>query len=235
MSAIPEKTAARRHDRDPEPYRFPDDSAERRRLRLALAVALAFHALLLVLPTPQEEAQAAEEAAPRKVVVLQPVRFKPPPDPPPEPIPREEVVEIPVPDATPDDLEPIRPELEMIPVDDDLDLDSIVWDVPTEPPPPAPTEPILVGGEVARPRPLHTPKPLYTETARKVRIQGPVILQLTLTKEGLVRDVEVLRGRPMGLTEAAVEAVREWRYEPALLNGKPVEVYMTITINFTLY
>lgn len=234
MSAIPETNAARRPDPDPEPYRFPDDSAERRRLRVAVAVALAFHALLLVLPTPQEEAQAAQEEAPRKVVVLQPVRFEPPPDPPPEPIPREEVVEIPVPDPTPNDLEPIRPELETIPVDDDLDLDSIVWDVPTEPPPPEPTGPILVGGEVARPKGIHTPQPPYSEIARRVRIQGVIVLQVTLDEQGLVRDVEVLKSLPMGLTEAAVATVREWRYEPALLNGKPVEVYMNITIHYRL-
>lgn len=227
-------TDRRRPDPDPEPYPFPDDSVERRRLRVAIAVAVAFHALLLVLPAPHDEAAAAVEEEPRKVVVLQPVRFQPPPEPPPEQIPEPRAVEIPVPDPTPDELEPIRPALEMLPPLDDLDLDSVVWDVPTEPPPPAPSGPILVGGEVARPRAIFTPEPRYTELARRARIEGLVILQLTLTKEGTVRDVEVLRGLPMGLTEAAVDAVKQWRYEPALLNHKPVEVYMTVTVNYRL-
>lgn len=225
-------THARRPDPDPDPYAVPDDSLERRRLRVAIAAALVVHALLLVLPAPHEEAQAAEEDAPPKVVVLQPVRFKPPPEPPPEPIPQEEVVEIPVPDPTPDEIEPIRPALETLPVNDDIDWDRVVWEVPTEPPPPP--GPILVGGEVARPRAIHTPEPPYTEIARRARIQGVVILQLTLNKGGEVRDVRVLKGLPMGLTEAAVETVSGWRYEPALLNHEPVDVYMTVTINYQL-
>ena len=87
---------------------------------------------------------------------------------------------------------------------------------------------------MARPQAIFAPKPLYTEAARKTRIQGPVILQVVLDKQGLVHDVQVLKGLPMGLTEQAVDAVSRWRYQPATLNDKPVEVYMTITIFFNL-
>ncbi|GBC79716.1 hypothetical protein HRbin09_00942 [bacterium HR09] len=91
-----------------------------------------------------------------------------------------------------------------------------------------------MGGKIAEPRKIVHVAPTYPEIARKARIEGVVILEIIVDKAGNVRDVRVLRGLGMGLTEAAVEAVRQWRYEPATLNGRPVEVYITVTINFRL-
>lgn len=214
-------------------YPYPDDSADRRRLRAAIAVAAVAHLLLFALPTLRTAAQAPPEEE-RAMVVIQQVRFKPPPPPPPEaPPPEPQAVEIPVPDPTPDELEPIRQIDEIVPLEQPIDYGDWIAEIP--PPPPLPdTGPILVGGDVARPTGIYTPLPAYTELARRVRIEGIVILQLTLDKQGVVQDVEVLKELPMGLTESAVKTVSTWRYEPATLNDQPVEVLMTVTVKFTL-
>ena len=227
----PEPQAADERDS----YPFPDDSADRRRLRAAVAVALACHLLLFALPSLRTEAEAATKEE-RTLMVIQQVRFKPPPPPPPEaPPPEPEVVEIPVPDPTPDELEPTRQLDDIVPIEQPIDYGDWIFEIPAPPPPPPEdTGPILVGGDVARPRGIHTPLPLYTELARKVRIQGMVILQVVLDKQGHVTEIEVLRDLPFGLTESAVKAVSGWRYEPATLNDKPIEVYMTVTVHFRL-
>lgn len=99
-------------------------------------------------------------------------------------------------------------------------------------------QPIHVGeaeGDFIRPVRTYTVQPTYTEYARKARIEGKVILRLTIDEQGEVREeVEVLKGLEMGLTEAAVVALRQWRFEPALLDGQPVAVHWNITVNFQL-
>ena len=94
--------------------------------------------------------------------------------------------------------------------------------------------PVFVRGDVQRPVKIHEVLPQYTEEARLARIQGTVILQAVIGKGGDVERVEVLKGLPIGLSEAAVEAVKQWRFEPATLHGKPVKVYFNLTINFRL-
>ena len=212
-----------------------EEGGDRRRLRAAVAAAFAFHALLLLVPTLRSEAVPVAEEAPKQVVVIQPVRFKPP-EPPPEEPPEPPVTRVPMPAENPNELEPIRAVDDLPAPPDDYDWGDYVIDVPQAPPEPEPevVGPIPVGGDVARPRGIYTPKPEYTEIARKTRTQGPVILQAILDEEGRVSELKVLKGLPMGLTERAVEAVRTWRYEPARLDGRPVEVYMTITVIFTL-
>lgn len=77
--------------------------------------------------------------------------------------------------------------------------------------------------------------PLYPEGARKARTMGAVVLSLTVAADGRVADVAVLQAQPDGLTEAAVDAVKRWRYEPARTQaGKPVAVEITVTITFRL-
>jgi len=94
--------------------------------------------------------------------------------------------------------------------------------------------PVFVTGNVRKPVKIHEVAPQYTEEARKARIQGSVILQAIIGKGGDVERVEVLKGLPIGLSEAAVEAIKQWRFEPATLDGKPVRVYFNLTINFRL-
>jgi periplasmic protein TonB len=76
--------------------------------------------------------------------------------------------------------------------------------------------------------------PHYTEKARKARLQGIVILESIIDREGCVQDIHVLKGMPMGLDRAALEAARNWVFEPATVEGKPVKVYYTLTVNFQI-
>jgi protein TonB len=64
-------------------------------------------------------------------------------------------------------------------------------------------------------------------------VQGVIVLEAVITREGNVDSVRVVSGHPL-LVQAAVDAVRQWRYRPTLLNGQPVEVITTVTVNFTL-
>jgi protein TonB len=94
-------------------------------------------------------------------------------------------------------------------------------------------QPIRVGGAVAPPVKIRDVRPVYPEMAREAKVQGLVILEAVISSSGAVEDARVLRGNPM-LNPAAVDAVRQWRYTPPLLNGQPVSVIMTVTVNFTL-
>lgn len=75
--------------------------------------------------------------------------------------------------------------------------------------------------------------PNYPPLARQARIQGSVVLQAQISKEGTIQNLQLISGHPM-LAPAAIEAVKQWRYRPYLLNGEPVEVETTIQVNFTL-
>ena len=69
------------------------------------------------------------------------------------------------------------------------------------------------------------------ETARNAGISGVVILEITVDIDGTVKDARVLRSIPL-LDDAALEAARQWRYEPTMLNGRPVPIVMTVTVPF---
>ena len=113
-------------------------------------------------------------------------------------------------------------------------VDDLVIAVPDAPPAPAPSGPIFVTGDVQKPEKISDVQPQYSEIARKARIQGVVILQTIIDKDGNITDIKILKGLPMGLSEAAVNAVSQWKYKPATLNGKPVAVYFNLTVNFQL-
>jgi len=74
---------------------------------------------------------------------------------------------------------------------------------------------------------------MYPPLAKAARIQGRVRLQAIISKQGTIENLQVLIGHPM-LVTAAVQAVRQWRYRPYVLNGEPVEVETEITVNFVL-
>jgi periplasmic protein TonB len=76
-------------------------------------------------------------------------------------------------------------------------------------------------------------QPTYPPLARQARIQGSVLLQAEISKEGAIQNLRLVSGHPM-LAPAAIEAVKQWRYKPYILNGEPVEVETQITVNFTL-
>jgi protein TonB len=104
--------------------------------------------------------------------------------------------------------------------------------VPPPPPPPAVTA-VRVGGAIKEPRKLVDVRPDYPAIAQSARVQGVVILECTIGPDGKVVDAKVLRSIPL-LDEAARAAVMQWVYTPTLLNGVPVAVIMTVTVNFTL-
>ena len=92
-----------------------------------------------------------------------------------------------------------------------------------------------VGGGVSAPKAIYSPDPEYSEEARKVKHMGVVVLWLVVGPDGKPRDIRVVRTLGLGLDEKAIEAVRNWRFEPALKDGKPVAVQVNIEVNFHLY
>jgi protein TonB len=117
-------------------------------------------------------------------------------------------------------------------------LRNLLRTVAPQPPPPqrfkvAQPVRIRVGGIVSAARLIYQPKPDYPELARMTRTEGAVELEAVIGKDGTIEELKVLRGHPL-LVKAALEAVRQWRYQPTLLNGEPIEVVTEITVNFTL-
>ncbi|HLX75252.1 MAG TPA: TonB family protein [Terriglobales bacterium] len=80
---------------------------------------------------------------------------------------------------------------------------------------------------------IHRVQPMYPPLARQARIQGTVVLQAEISKDGSIENLRLISGHPM-LAPSAIEAVRQWRYKPYFLNGEPVAVETQITVNFTL-
>lgn len=93
--------------------------------------------------------------------------------------------------------------------------------------------PIRIGGDVRPPRKIHDAPPTYPPAARAAGIEGVVILDATIDPTGAVDDIEVLQSVPE-LDQAAIDAVEQWRWEPTLVDGEPVAILMTVTINFML-
>jgi periplasmic protein TonB len=80
---------------------------------------------------------------------------------------------------------------------------------------------------------IHRVQPMYPPLARQARIQGTVVLQAEISKDGSIENLRLISGHPM-LAPSAIEAVKQWRYKPYFLNGEPVAVETQITVNFTL-
>jgi protein TonB len=101
------------------------------------------------------------------------------------------------------------------------------------PPPRPPTRPVPVGGRIKIPaKVLHVP-PVYPVIAQQARVEGVVIIEAIIGTDGRVKEARVLKSKPL-LDEAALAAVRQWVFSPTTLNGVPVPVLMTVTVNFTL-
>lgn len=213
-------------------------AGDRKILGIALAIAVAIHALFLLLNLPDA----------RNPIPARPARTEPPQIhdtvllPPPIERPRP-----PRPRSTPQALIPgpevpsvMEPEYENpVEVDSDSPEVDLVF-----PPPVAPTVdprdagPRIITGEIEPPVLIAESKipPIFPEAARLARISGRVILRAVILADGSVAEVEVLScGRPgLGFEEASVAAVSEWRYEPATLSGRPIDVYFSIQVVFEL-
>ena len=105
--------------------------------------------------------------------------------------------------------------------------------LPPPPPPAPPRAPVRVGGAITAPRLLHRVAPEYPPLAAQAQIEGIVILEATVGRDGRVDEVSVLRSNSV-LDDAAMAAVRQWVYEPLMLNGKPQPFVLTVTVSFSL-
>jgi protein TonB len=219
-----------------------------------LPVSIAIHAivLLLVVVVPLLTSQdLPEPTSVVKAFFVEPAAPPPPPPPPPPPAPKA---------PTPTKVQPTPPPTEtkfqapietpeQVKPEEGIDLGveggvpggveggvpggvvgGVVGGLPEAPPPP---QAVRVGGQIKEPKKLKNINPVYPDIAKQARVQGVVILECTISPQGKVTDVKVLRGIPL-LDAAAIEAVKQWVYSPTLLNGVPVPVIMTVTVNFRL-
>ena len=220
-----------------------------------LPVSIAIHVVVLlaviVIPLLSSE-QLPEPTSVVKAFFVEPAAAPPPPPPPPPP-----AAKAPVTPKTAPTPPPITDNKFTAPIDtpdtvkpqEGIDLGveggvpggveggvpggvvgGVVGGLPDAPPPP---QAVRVGGQIKEPKKLKSVNPNYPDIAKQARVQGVVILECTISPQGKVMDVKILRGIPL-LNEAAVEAVKQWVYSPTLLNGVPVPVIMTVTVNFRL-
>jgi periplasmic protein TonB len=92
-----------------------------------------------------------------------------------------------------------------------------------------------VGGGVSAPKAIYAPDPEYSEEARKAKYQGVCVLSLIVGQDGKPHDIRVFRSLGLGLDEKAIEAVNQWKFEPAQKDGKPVAVAINVEVTFRLY
>jgi protein TonB len=212
-------------------------------LHTALIIAIAILPLVFYDSLPSQEALKAFFVAPLEVA-------PPPPPPPPPPSAARAIVraapriEAPqqgfvAPIEVPDEIKP----------EEGLDLGEgiaggveggvpggvvggVVGGLPTDAPPP-PAKVVRIGGQIAQPKLIRQVKPIYPDLAVQSRVSALVILEAEVDTRGHVRTVKVLRGHPL-FDDAAMEAVKQWRYQPLLLNGEPTGFILTVTVNFNL-
>lgn len=230
-----------------------DRPEDRRRLRWVTVVAIALHLVLFWVQFPEWHSSLPENVREAKIYVVQSVRLRQPSPPPAAGAaqPTRAKRKIPIPDPTPDDPEPIV-ELDLVvPETPITQLNDVFFGIPSAAPGPpglgdgtGPTGTLDFTGDafqvgaadgVSAPIPINRPEPRYTEEARRARIQGIVILSCIVDEQGAVRNIRVVKGLELGLSESAVTTVsKEWRYKPALKNGKPVPVHFIIRVSFSL-
>jgi len=203
---------------------------------LFVAAAVLIHVVVFVIHFPEITHRPPEAKSTRRVMI---VRHYTPPPPPKKERPRIErrlTKKVPLPDLTPNEIEPIVPpeaEIEPPPFDPDMEVEIGV------PEPPPATGPMMVGiGGVTEPELIPETKvePAYPEAARRAHIEGKVILQLVVRRDGTVDRVKILHAPDLdlGFADAARAAVSQWRYRPAQQSGRPVDVYLTVVVNFQI-
>ena len=232
-----------------------DKVAHRTNKSKTLPVSLALHvlaaAVIVVVPILAAD-QMPDPAASVKAFFVEPMAAPAPPPPPPPPAPRAQVVQRVVKPVVQNNnfVAPVDVPQQIKP-EESLDLGveggvaggveggvpggvvgGVVGGLPDAPPPP-PQQAVRVGGQIKEPKKLKDVKPIYPDIAKQARVQGVVILECTISPAGRVSEVKVLRGLPL-LDQAALDAVKQWVYTPTLLNGVPVPVIMTVTVNFKL-
>lgn len=228
--------------------RTPDAAGRVRRwylLPLSIAVHAAAAVAVLIIPLAAEVEPPDPAGLTNRYVNAMPV-VAPPVPPPPKGVrvPRRSDAGVPVQAA--DTIEPEKevpidtgstfgpPALGAIGLPDGVDVGELVSATRLSvAPPPPPPEPLRVGGKVREPEKIVDIPPIYPPLAVAARKEGVVIMEAVIDERGNVVRIKVLRSEPL-LDDAAVSAVRRWRYTPTLLNNVPVPVLMTITVRFSL-
>lgn len=227
------------------------DAGGRARRRYLLPLSIALHAAaavaVLIIPLAAEVEPPVPAGLTSRYMNAMPVVVPPlPPPPKGDRIPRRTSGGAPL--QAPDRIEPEKevpvdtgspagpPAIGAVGSPDGVNVGDLVdatrVSVALPPPPPAP-EPLRVGGKIREPKKIVDAPPLYPPLAVAARKEGVVIMEAVIDERGHVVRVKVLRSEPL-LDEAAVGAVRRWRYTPTLLNNVPVPVLMTITVRFSL-
>jgi protein TonB len=221
---------------------------------VSMIFQVAFLGILILIPL------IYTEALPKTMMATLLVAPPPPPPPPPPPAPAQIVKVKPIqhlmqsgklvaPKAIPKDIKIIKEEAEPPEMITGVSggvpggvpggsaggvIGGVIGGVGANPAPPKPPQQrIRQGGNVTAAMILSRTQPIYPPLARQTRIQGTVKLHAIIAKDGSVQQLEVLSGHPL-LVQSALDAVRQWRYKPTLLNGDPVEVDTTIDVIFSL-
>jgi protein TonB len=201
---------------------------------ISWTLAIVVHVALLFTSFTIPATEAAPPEEPRPVTVIHNLAPKPPEPPPPvTPTPPRTRTRATITVPSFEEVTLLEPPRELPPPDLELPMVDEPVVIPAGPPEPEESnEPMRLGAGVLPPEPLSRVEPRYTETARRLRVQGLVILEAIIDAEGQVTDVKVLRGLPAGLDQQAVQAVQQWRYKPARFGDRPVPVIMTVTVQF---
>jgi protein TonB len=211
-------------------------------VQVSVATAIVLATLLVV-----------ESPVPRAVMMMAFVAAPPPPPPPPPPPKAPEPAQTaskPMP--TNPAAAPVEPPREIAPEGPPVALDDesfegvpggVVGGVaggleplappPPLPPAPEPRKPIRVGGVIKEPALVHRVEPVYPGVAISANIQGTVILEAVVDEDGRVESLKVLRSVPI-LDKSALDAVKQWRYSPVILNGRPEKFILTVAVTFRL-
>ncbi len=214
-----------------------ESEEDKKNYKIALLIALVFHIILIWVSIPDfGNRNFVEERKDEKI--MRRVILRPPPEQQMQQLQlQKKMQKVPVPDPTPDKPEPIVPidtnENQELNMDDDY-----IIGVPDAPP--LPDGPIR-DGTVGLERPVYNLGQLqgnviYPELGKKAGMQGYVILEVVLKKNGIVGSVRVIGGplRALGFPEAAIRAVKKMRFTPGKLRGQPVDVILTLTVTFKL-
>jgi protein TonB len=147
--------------------------------------------------------------------------------------------------------EPTIPEVQFLPTEDGPGISTLIARLgphteistpgpppvppPTLPPPPKPvdTHPIRTSSGTQAAKLIYQVKPEYPQLAKITHTQGVVVLEALIRRDGSIDSLRVISGHQL-LTQSALDAVKQWKYQPTLLNGEPVEVVTTVTVTFTL-
>jgi periplasmic protein TonB len=226
------------------------------RTSATLLASIALHSILVIsvaiLPLLYYDSLPGQEAL--KAFFVTPLEVAPPPPPPPPPPAGARVVV-----KTPPKVNMAQPQGFVAPIDvpntikpeEGLDLGveggvpggveggvpggvvgGVVGGLPTEAPPP-PAKVVRIGGQIAQPKIIRKVEPVYPDLAKASRVSALLILEAEVDVRGYVKAVKVLRGHPL-FDDAAIEALKQWRYQPLLLNGEPTGFILTVTMNFNL-